>query len=196
MLMRTLAALAVLVLGLGACSSDSPAKDLAADVAVVRDGPVADRPAIYPDRPAREAQAGDQSPADQPAPDGVTPVDAVTPDKAKPAAFCMTMALRCDCYGYSKKLLKYVPLWGKATKFTTGMPGTPDFKVKEVGVMQGKLKVKQMIAGIATKCGEWVTVPSGADFTYQVVTSGEDFTIEYNTFNQPGINNIQCPLCP
>ena len=191
---RTLSLCGVLVFF--GCSSDStPAADLAsgdranpADVtlseASARDGAAKDQPQTVGDHAlgdllrteggvADHGKPGDQSGKDKgPAGDG--------------PASCGK--IRCDCYAFSTKQQKWIPLWGKASQVAV----FPDFKVKVVNAL-GALKVKQVTV-LPLKCGDWQSASLAPDFSYQIVTLGEDFTIQYDQIF-PGINSVTCPSC-
>lgn len=196
---RTLSLISAALL-IAACSSDSTEnKDLA-----VADGPPAadvklgegqgkDQPQLLPDLPLPVA--------DLPRTEGGALDQGKTTDKGKagelgskdkgPAsdgpASCGK--IRCDCYAFSTKQNKWLPLWGKANQVSIGVP---DFKVKVVN-FNGALKVKQATI-FAQKCGEWQSASALPDFSYQIVTFAEDFTIQYDQVF-PGINTVACPAC-
>lgn len=186
-MMRRTASLLCAVLAIG-CNSDSGTKDLGlsdqpatGDLPLAVDGQKLDQPPTVGDLllPREAALADLAKPADL----ATSPDKSGTPDAAKSCG-----KIRCDCYAFSTKQNKWLPLFGKANQVAV----LPDFKVK-VASFGGSLKVKQ-VTTLPLKCGEWQTVTIGATFSYQLVTLGEDFTIQYDQ-NFPGINTVTCPSC-
>jgi hypothetical protein len=199
------AVIVVCVLALGACSDSNPG---------TKDGPVSqDGPIAWPDGPGgREGSLVDRSLIDRaiggeakPTADGVKAPDGAKSDVAKTdvgkavdkgkvvdaaaAPFCKAGSiLRCDCQAFSKAKNKLVQLWGKANQVTFNA----DFKVRVVNFL-GDLKVSQVTV-LPTTCGKWQDVAVLPDFTYQIVVTGEDFTIQYDTLF-PGINKASCTGC-
>jgi hypothetical protein len=193
------ALIAVCALALGACGDSNPG---------TKDGPVSqDGPIAFPDGPGgREGSVVDRSLVDQalggekkPIPDGAKLPDGAKVDVGKTvdmgktpdtgAAYCKAGSiLRCDCNAFSKAKNKFIPLWGKANQVSFNA----DFKVRVVNVL-GELKVQQVTV-LPTSCGKWQNVTVLADFTYQIVLTGEDFTIQYDTVF-PGLNKASCTGC-
>ncbi|MDZ4695700.1 MAG: hypothetical protein SGI86_11175, partial [Deltaproteobacteria bacterium] len=108
-------------------------------------------------------------------PDAAVPeVDAMEPEPEVDAMVGKQMCgnVYCDCTATSAKGGDK-PLYGKVQIVNFNA----DFKVKQV-TFSPDLKVKQ-VANLPTSCGKWQTVTSLPNFTVQLVTFGEDFTIQY-----------------
>ncbi len=191
-----LVTLAWLVLALAGCSSDSSKVDAA----------LADHAQVSELSPGSERGADQPSGIDQATvgPEGGVPPDLALPDKGPlkdkgtnkdktavpdgPTSCSATSKLRCDCTAYSTKAGKYLPLKGKVNEVSFNA----DFKVKVVNSL-GQLKVKQVTV-LPNNCGEWQGVTALPAFTYQIVTVGEDFTIQYDQIF-PGVNKAVCAGC-
>ncbi len=185
----------VLALSLVSCGSDpAPIQDvglgdkpLTGDVPAAGEGLAKDLPVAQPE-------------TSTPPGDLVRLEGTVTPDKGKSGDKSVADKgassdgpgscgkIRCDCYAFSTKQNKWIPLFGKSNQVSA----LPDFKVKIVN-FGGALKVKQAVT-YPQKCGEWQNVTIAPSFTYQIVTIAEDFTIQYDQIF-PGINTVACPAC-
>jgi hypothetical protein len=123
-----------------------------------------------PDGSAADATAGDDAAPS----DGAVADAAVLPDAASQpdAAVADCGRIQCDC------TFKGIPLFGEV-QYVTG--GFPDVRVRVTPFPD--LRVRE--GSFADSCGEWEIVDNFPDFTVEIVTSFEDFGIEYSPF--PGI---------
>jgi hypothetical protein len=112
-------------------------------------------------RPQRDAGVSDAAVIT----DAGTIVSDAAVDAAGVVASDMCGRIRCDC------TLRGIPLFGNVTYVIAN----GDFKIRET--LDPDLLVQTAV--VPTSCGMWAQVPSGADFTVEFVTTGEDFQIMY-----------------
>ena len=158
---RAASACLILAAIFAACSSDDTTgdpggSDSDAGASPDASAPVAD--AAGDDAPASDAAVADAAPP----PDSAPPPDAASEDCGR---------IECDC------TFNGIPLFGRVQYVTN----FADITVRETPFPD--LRVRE--GSFADSCGEWEIVDSFPDFTVEVVTSFEDFGIEYSAF--PGI---------
>jgi hypothetical protein len=138
-----------------ACSSEDTTEDAGSRVFDAAASPDARAPLA-------DAMEGDDADA-APLPDAAAP----TPD----AAVEMCGRIRCDCTFNGIALFGRVQYVTNFADITVSETPFPDLRVRE--------------GSFADTCGEWEIVDNFPDFTVEIVTSFEDFGIEYSAF--PGI---------